>query len=417
MLNDTDSPVADDPGGFTEQLAEADPTSAWTRNETLDSGETLEQTRIGLVYDTPVGEHGELRLRNYYVFRDLANRLPIGATGEGGVLDRFAYGGGAQYTHSAPLAGHANRLIVGLDLDRQEDDRTRYTLNGDSQGTLTQNQDEQVDSIGLNLQNEYSISQQMELTLGGRYDRLDFAVDDNFLSNGDDSGDRSFKKFSPSVGLRYSPKPGLNFYTNISRSFESPTAVELCDPDGAGVNQQLYPQTATNYEIGVKGRLAKCVRYDVALFTMNVKDELVPYNIAGTTYYENADESKRNGLEAQLVFEPVVNLIASLAYTYSDFEFEKFIDEDGNDFSGKTIPGIPDHLLNADLTYTHASGIYSQFSALYVDEVFADNANTASNNSYTVADLRLGYTRFFGSLELSPFIGVNQRCLDPQAYC
>jgi iron complex outermembrane receptor protein len=407
VINYTDSPIADDPGGLTEALAESDPTSAWTRNETLDSGESLEQTRIGLVYDTPVGDAGELRLRNYYVSRELANRLPIGATGQGILLDRFAYGGGAQYTHSAPLSGHANRLIVGLDLDRQEDDRTRYLLDGANLGTQIQDQDEQVDSIGLYLQNEYSISQQMELTLGGRYDRLDFEVDDNFLSNGDDSGDRSYKKFSPSVGLRYSPRAGLNFYTNISRSFESPSAVELRDPDGAGFNQNLDPQTATNYEVGVKGRLGSRARYDLAIFTMDVEDELVPFDIAGTTYYENAGKSKRNGLEAQLVIEPITNMVASLAYTYSDFEFEDFIDDDGNDFGGKTIPGIPDHLLNADITYTHANGLYSQVSVLYVDEIFANNANTVSNNSYTTADLRLGYTRFFGPWEFSPFIGVN----------
>jgi iron complex outermembrane receptor protein len=247
----------------------------------------------------------------------------------------------------------------------------------------------------------------MELTLGGRYDRLDFEVDDNFLSNGDDSGDRSFKKFSPSVGLRYSPRSGLNLYTNISRSFESPSAVELRDPDGAGFNQNLDPQTATNYEVGVKGRLASRARYDVALFTMDVEDELVPFDIAGTTYYENAGKSKRNGLEAQLVVEPITNMVASLAYTYSDFEFEDFIDDDGNDFGGKTIPGVPDHLLNADVTYTHQNGLYSQVSLLYVDEIFANNANTVSNKSYTVTDLRLGYTRFFGNWEISPFIGVN----------
>ncbi|MEJ2456418.1 MAG: TonB-dependent receptor [Candidatus Thiodiazotropha sp.] len=407
VLNYTDSPQADDPGGLPKEQAEQDPTSAWIRNLTLDSGEELEQTRVGLIYDTPVGDNGELRLRNYYVWRDLANRLPIGATGEGVVLDRFVVGGGAQYTHKAPLGGHANRFIVGVDLDRQQDDRTRYQLAGESLGTQIQDQDEQVDNIGLYAQNEYSISERVELTLGGRYDRLDFDVQDNFLSDGDDSGERSFSKFSPSVGLRFTPRPGLNLYANVSRSFESPTAVELRDPDGAGFNDNLDPQVATNYEVGIKGALGQTARYNVALFTMDVTDELVPFEISGTTYYENAGESTRNGLEAQLVFEPVENLITTLAYTYSDFEFDKFVDDNGNDFSGKTIPGIPENLLSADFTYTHPNGIYGQLSALYVDEIYVNNANTATNDAYTVTDLRLGYSKFFGAWELSPFIGVN----------
>ncbi|MES9972115.1 MAG: TonB-dependent receptor [Candidatus Thiodiazotropha sp.] len=407
ILNYTDSPQADDPGGLTEALVDEDPTQAWTRNLSLDSGEKLEQTRLGFVYDRPVGDRGELRVRNYYVSRDLANRLPIGATGHGILLDRFAVGGGAQYTHSAPLSGHANRLTLGLDLDRQEDERKRYLLAGDELGTKIQDQDEQVDSIGLYVQNEYSISERMELTLGGRYDRLDFDVEDNFLSNGDDSGDRSFRKFSPSLGLRFTPRPGLNLYANISRSFESPTAVELRDPDGAGFNQELDPQVATNYEIGVKGRLGSKARYDLALFTMDVTDELVPFEVDDIEFYENAGESRRNGLEVQLVIEPVQHLIATLAYTYSDFEFDEFIDDNGNDFSGKTIPGVPENLLSADFTYTHPNGVYGQFTALYVDEIYANNANTVTNDAYTVADLRLGYTKFFGPWELSPFIGVN----------
>lgn len=407
VINYTDSPVADDPGGLPAAQADTDPTSAWSRNLSLDSGEKLDQTRLGFVYDSPIGDVGQLRVRNYYVRRDLANRLPIGATGEGVVLERFAAGGGVQYSHSAALGRHANRLTVGIDLDHQDDDRSRYLLAGADLGTQTQDQNEQVDSTGLYIQNEYSLSQQMELTLGGRYDRLDFEVQDNFLSDGDDSGDRSFRKFSPSVGLRYSPLPGLNFYTNISRSFESPTAVELRNPSGGGFNQQLDPQVATNYEIGVKGALGGKARYDVTLFTMDVTDELVPYDIAGTTYYENAGESSRNGLEAQLVLEPMKYLTTTFAYTYSDFQFEKFIDDNGNDFSGKTIPGIPKTLLSADFTYTHPNGIYSQLTALYVSDIYANNANTVSNDAYTVSDLRLGYTRFFGPWEFSPFIGVN----------
>jgi iron complex outermembrane recepter protein len=406
-INYTDSPQADDPGGLPAAQAASDPTSAWVRNLQLDSGEELKQTRVGLVYDTPVGSNGQLRLRNYYTWRDLTNRLPIGATGESVVLDRFAVGGGAQYTHSAPIGKHTNRLTVGLDLDRQDDDRSRYNLAGPVLGTQTQDQKETVNSSGLYAQDEYSISQQVELTVGGRYDHLDFKVKDHFLSDGDNSGDRTFRKFSPSVGLRYSPKPGLNLYTNVSRSFETPTAVELRNPSGGGFNQQLDPQIATNYEVGVKGVLSGKARYDVALFTMDVSNELVPYDISGTTYYQNAGESTRNGLEAQLVLEPVKYLTTTFAYTYSDFQFDKFVDDSSNDFSGKTIPGIPRNLLSADLTYTHPNGIYGQLTALHVGEVYANNANTATNDPYTVTDFRLGYTRFFGPWEFSPFIGVN----------
>jgi len=46
-------------------------------------------------------------------------------------------------------------------------------------------------------------------------------------------------------------------------------------------------------------------------------------------------------------------------------------------------------------------------TALYGDEIYVDNANVTTNDAYTVADLRLGYTKFFGAWERSLFVGVN----------
>lgn len=236
-------------------------------------------------------------------------------------------GGGAQYTSKHTLADLDNRITAGIDLDNQDDERQRFILDGFVVGDQTQDQDEEVSSIGIYIQDELRLSDKAELTLGGRYDRVKFDVSDNFLSDGDNSGDRTFDEFSPSIGLRYSPKTSLNYYANISRSFETPTARELGNPNGGGFNQELNPQTATNFEIGMKGNLSKSSQYEVALFHINVDDELVPFEIDGETFFENAGESRRQGVEVSLSMQPLEGLTTSLAYTYSDFEFREFIDD------------------------------------------------------------------------------------------
>ena len=71
------------------------------------------------------------------------------------------------------------------------------------------------------------------------------------------------------------------------------------------------------------------------------------------------------------------------------------------------IPGIPDHLVHADLRYTHRSGLFASLDALYSDRVPANNANSAASDAYFVSSLRLGYTRFIDHWEFSPFFGVN----------
>ncbi|MGF1546723.1 MAG: TonB-dependent receptor family protein [Thiotrichales bacterium] len=406
-INVTDSPVADDPGGLTAAQAAADPRLAFVNNVLRDSGEALEQTRFGLTYTRKVGTDGELALRNYYVWRDLKNRLPTGASGEAVNLDRFALGGGAQYTLTRPLQGRENRITVGLDLDRQDDDRKRFNLAGPVLAAMTQDQQEEVDSIGLYLQDEYSLTPQVELTLGARYDRMKFAVADRFLEDGDQSGEREFTRVSPTLGLRFSPTDTLNVYGNVSRAFETPTARELGNPAGGGFNQSLDPQLATNYEIGIKNQVTRDTRYELALFRINVEDELVPFTLGGATYFENAGKSHRNGVEFLVASRLSRVLSGSLAYTWSDFRFDRFIDDNGTDFSGNTIPGAPEHVVHADLTYTHPKGFYAKVDALYVDDFYANNANTASNDAYTVSNLRLGYTRLMGNWEISPFLGVS----------
>ena len=81
-LNLTDQPDAQDPGGIDATQAAADPSSARDQNVAFDAGESLNQQRLGLVYQKDTHE-SFLRLRNYYVWRDFSNRLPF--TGGGAV--------------------------------------------------------------------------------------------------------------------------------------------------------------------------------------------------------------------------------------------------------------------------------------------------------------------------------------------
>src|SRR5690606_9888162 len=50
VVNYTDQPVSDDPGGLTAALAASNPRAAWPGNEQFLAGEALEQTRVGFIY-------------------------------------------------------------------------------------------------------------------------------------------------------------------------------------------------------------------------------------------------------------------------------------------------------------------------------------------------------------------------------
>ncbi len=99
-------------------------------------------------------------------------------------------------------------------------------------------------------------------------------------------------------------------------------------------------------------------------------------------------------------------LTASLAYTYSDFEFDEFRTEDG-DFSGNRVPGVPGHRLHTRLNYRRATGPAASIQLTAVDGFFTDNANRNRNGGYTRTDVRLGYVLRTPLFELRPFLGVN----------
>jgi iron complex outermembrane receptor protein len=411
VFNVLDTPEAQDPGALNDREVQDDRRQAAPRALSFDAGERVDQQKLGLVYRNSFTETRQLALRSYYVGREFDNFLPfdVNSNGQGGSvdLDRRFFGGGGDYTFTGQLFGRINNLVVGVEIDAQRDERKRFANNFGERGLLTTNQNEDVTGYGAYLQDEFHVRDDLRLTLGLRYDVLDYDVEDKI---GTGSGSRTFEQPSPMVGLLWKIGPSVNLYGNVSTSFEPPTTTELANPlEATGFNQSLEAQEATNYEVGIKGLLPARSRYEVALFHIDLEDELVPFELAGSgqTFYENAGESTRNGLEASLVIQPLAGLTTTLTYTYSDFTFDKFRDVNGNVFDGNKTPGVPDNQFYADVSYFHSTGFYASANILYAGSFFANNANTVKIDSYTVANLRLGYIHETGGWEISPFLGLN----------
>jgi iron complex outermembrane recepter protein len=430
VVNYTDQPVSDDPGGLTTAYltGAVDPRSAAPLNVQFHAGESLDQQRLGFVYTTPAGEHGTIRARNYYAWRDFGNLLP---TLSQGIVDlqRDFVGGGVSYNYDGFWLDRPNRFVAGADFDDQDDDRRRYDNVNGVQGALGFDQNEHVKSYGVFLQNDLSLSERVQLSFGVRYDEVEFEVTDHFLTNatGDDSGSKKFTNTSPMVGLTVELTDKLNFYTTYSSAFETPTTTEFSLPGGGGgFNQNLVPQEASNYEVGLRGGIGESQRYEISLFTIDVEDELIGNEIPtspGRFYFTNAGQTSRDGLEFSWNAKPTDRIQTTVSYTYSDFKYDEFIERTianpaGFDRSGNVIPSTPENLLFAEFSYRAPRGWFIAADALYVDEQFGDSGNTIDNPAtaaregsevpaYTVANMRMGWDIELDSLVLSPFLGVT----------
>jgi iron complex outermembrane receptor protein len=407
-----DSPTADDPGGLNAREVKQDRRQAAPRNLLYDAGESLDQQSLGLAFRKQIGSKQELMLRNYYVRRQFNNLLPfdINSNGQGGSVDlarRFS-GLGGSYRRDSDIGSRTNRLMVGVDYDAQRDHRRRFANNQGVIGSLTTDQDEDVTTTGLYIQDVFNLNDSASLTLGGRYDDVDYRVTDRTGDGG--SGQRNFTEFSPMAGVNWAVLEALNLYANISSSFDPPATTELANPDGpTGFNQDLDSQKATNYELGAKGLLTGELRYELALFHIDVKNAIVPYELEGSgqSFFQNAGTSTHEGLEAALSMELLPGLAGTATYTFSDFTFDEFQGLGDQVYDGNRIPGVPKHLFNLDFSWSHTSGFYAGWEVLYVGRFYADNANNVETDDYIVSNLRAGFSWSQGHWTFEPFLGLN----------
>ncbi len=258
LLNGLDTPRAKDPGALTRDEVRADPRQARDVSRRLDAGEQVQQGRLGMTLRHR-STRGELAAYGYALYRDFEGKLPIVPEAGDGIttLQRFSPGGGLLYQVDARLGGFAERFMLGVDAQHQDDARRRFAnLEGD-RGTRGLEQRERVTGVGPFVRAAWLIRDDLELSAGVRYDRVRFEVDVDVPSDATGSGTRTMEAWSPAGGIRWSARPWLSVFANVGTAFQVPTTTELANPQGAGFNPDLEPQKATSYEIGGRAAVAR----------------------------------------------------------------------------------------------------------------------------------------------------------------
>ncbi len=409
FLTAMDTPVAQDPGGLTRQQAHQDRQQASRFASLLDAGQQVDQQRLGLHYRDDDFVNGRLNARAFISQRDFRQQLPFPGSS---LIDyhRLFYGARLDYTLPFTVLTLPHRLLVGVDMDRQQDDRGRRAVSPTGNITaVTADEEQQASADGIFLQLDSHLSDRLILTIGGRADRLRMTIDDALLTDGNDSGRREFQENSYSAGLSWQVSPAHTLYTTVSSAFESPTFTELANPSGAGgFNPDLEPQTALNREVGARGALGDRLFYEAALFRVDVDDEITPYEIGGRTFYQNAGQTRRDGLELGLEHATTDQLTLALSWTWSDFRFQEFFDTQQNaDVSGKRLPGIPQHQLFAQVDWQAESGLFASVESILGGHRYAENTNRTRVGSEWLVNLRGGKAWKRNQQTVTLFAGIN----------
>ncbi|MBT3028178.1 MAG: TonB-dependent receptor [Candidatus Thiodiazotropha sp. (ex Ctena orbiculata)] len=391
-----------------------------------DFEECEEAENEGFICEEEEGEEEEV------VFDQDGNPILADDDVEGGTVNRSesdqdTFGLSLQTAFLQPLGGRDNQLIVGIAADRSEVDFNSNTELGsldDSRkaigsGIFVEESFTEVETETKNLSfyftDTWSVNEQLALTLSGRWNKTEIELRDQLGTAL--NGDHSFTRFNPALGLAYDLNQGVNIYAGYSESSRAPTAMELtcADPEdpcrlpNAFLSDPPLEQVvAKTWEAGLRGSLPG-LSWHVGLFQTTNQDDILFISAGALTnegFFDNVGETRRQGLELSLNGNLADNRLDwFLSYTRLKATFEEnlSIASPNNPFavdgeiaveSGDRLPGLPENLLKAGLTYRVTPNFSLGADLQYSSDIVlrGDESNLDEEiDGYSVVNLRGEY--------------------------
>ena len=411
-----DQPVAQNPGALNAAELAANRDSAPANNITRDATKDVLQRQLSATLRHYFEGGADFSVTTFYFTRKLDNPL---ATNNWNLIDRIAGGVRAQGSRVIGTGARAPKLIAGVDFQTLQDHRRNYTpvpAVGPVTST-TIKQKEAVSEVGPFAQLNWPATPRVLVNGGVRYDAVNFKVTDELLSDGDNSGDRTMASFSGGGGVSVDLARAFVPYANVSTGFETPTTTELAVTQAGvgGFNDSLDPQHALSFEVGGRGLVGDGISWSAALFTIGIKNALVPFaESGGRSFFRNAGETRNKGYELGISWRPVHGLTLQGAWTHADYRFTDYvaITNSGADttvFTGKRAPGVPSEYVRFGLRSTLPKGFWLDIDHTLSSEQYADDANTLRVDGWGagVSNVRVGWDGLIGGMHATPFAAAN----------
>ena len=377
-----------DPLGQTWAGYKADPRSVSSNALTYNTRKSIDHQQLGMNYERYMGD-ATLQVNAYTGRRSVIQYLsiPKGVPSNergGGVVqfDRKFYGGGVRWMQPIDSVPGELMIITGLDFDQSEDSRHGYqNYSGNTlgvKGELRRNEIDTARSLDPYIQANWAIDR-WTLQAGLRHSTMELDVDDQFLSNGDASGSKTYQKNTPSMSVMYAFTPDLHGYVSAGKGFETPTQAELAYAPGdvEGFNFGLKPAESTQYEVGLKAQINNSTRVNAAVFQITTDDELVvTASKDGRTSYQNAGRTLRRGFELGIESQLSEQWSANLAYTRLQATYDSDFSNNGKSIDkGNYLPGVPQTLLFAELNWKPRDWLSTAVEGMYRSKVYVEDTN------------------------------------------
>jgi iron complex outermembrane receptor protein len=244
-----------------------------------------------------------------------------------------------------------------------------------------------TDSLGVYIQDQVELAENLKLLLGVRFDTFKQTANDRIANRElDNSGDA----FSPRVGIVYQPVPPISLYASYSRSFTPPSVTAIAFDGGI-----FQPERGEQYEVGVKADLSNRLSATLAFYDLTRSNVLATDNRLGIPpgFSIQTGEQRSRGIELNLAGEilPGWNIIAG--YSYNDARITK----DTTLAIDNRLNNAPENTFNLWTTYEiqqgALQGLEFGLGFFFVGERQGDLANTFQVPSYFRTDASISYKR------------------------
>jgi iron complex outermembrane receptor protein len=296
-----------------------------------------------------------------------------------------------KYILEKRIGEHPNKLTLGVDYYHSDS-----KVDSESSFFGSDRIEVKKKSIGLYLYDEFTVLENLLLSLGGRWEWATYEV-----SQASSGADDRKRESEPAwhVGLTYLFGKGSSLFLNIKRSFRFPVSDELIQYFPTfQINSSIRPQTGYHYETGIRHPFTEWMEGNVTLFWMDLRNELF-YNPM-TYSNENYPKTRRQGVEMGLRIKPFPWL-----NFYGNYCYLRPILREGT-FSGNEIPGVSRHKgsIGAEIHLGHGFLFNTRTTIAGSQRFISDWGNQVERlDGYYSLDANLS----FNHKGLKAFIGVN----------
>jgi outer membrane receptor protein involved in Fe transport len=265
---------------------------------------------------------------------------------------------------------HSSHLLLGGLEWRLEDAQV-----GEPAGDVN----EDATTLSAFVQDEWEVTEDMDVVLGGRYDKRT-GIDGEF----------SFR-----LGGNYRVVPGTTLRAAVGRAFRAPTISDQYLPTTQyfGMtfegNPDLDPEYLYSAEVGVDQEVVPGVILSVTGFASSFKDfwDFLP-DTDGVFRPQNVGKVRILGLETGVVADIGEGFFADAGYTFTDAEYRDF--DPNPDVEGNRIDDNVKHRGSLGVSWRHPVGHAIRFGLMVSGDRYTDPENSQDGrlSSFYVAEIQ-----------------------------